>query len=226
MPDAGVVRRRRWHGRGAARMSGVRRHVYALDRLRVLAPLLAAGFACAANAAESIYIGSRLELFVDDYLIERLDGAALTLHHPTPRGVAIEHDMPWEGNVSDYHTMFRDGDIYRMYFAGAHIADLNAFTSSHKFTCYAESQDGVYWTRPKFSLVEFDGSKETNIIWAGIGRHNFAPFKDANPNCKPAERYKALAGGDGGLVAFTSPDGIHWSLVSKKPVITRGHFGS
>ena len=181
-------------------------------------------------ATEPIRIGSRLELFVDDYLIDELDGAELTLHHPTPREVAIEHDMPWEGNVSDYHTMFQDGDIFRMYYSGDHVLSLDPFRGRGKsYTCYAESDDGIHWKKPKLGLVEFKGSKENNIIWAGIGTHNFAPFKDANPDCKPAEKYKALASQPTGiweLVAFVSPDGIHWSLVSDKPVITKGSFDS
>jgi hypothetical protein len=41
-------------------------------------------------------------------------------------------------------------------------------------------------------------------------------------------RYKALAGikSEGGLFAFKSGDGIHWSLMSDKPVITNGAFDS
>ena len=36
-------------------------------------------------------IGSRRELFVDDLLIDRLDGARLKLHQPKPGGVAIRY---------------------------------------------------------------------------------------------------------------------------------------
>jgi hypothetical protein len=54
--------------------------------------------------------------------------------------------------------------------------------------------------------------------------HNFTPFKDANPACKPDEQYKALAGGP--LYAYKSADGIHWSLLADQPVITQGAFDS
>ncbi len=30
------------------------------------------------------------------------------------------HDAPWEGNTSGYHTVFKDDDIYRMYYRGSH----------------------------------------------------------------------------------------------------------
>ncbi len=172
-----------------------------------------------------IDIGSRLEPFVDDYLIDKINGARLTLHKPTPRKVAIAHDKPWEGNVCFYHTVFRDGDHFKMYHRGAHY-DEQTEKITHQVVCYAESKDGIHWTKPELGLIEFDGSKKNNIIWDGIGSHNFAPFKDANPNCKPDEKYKALASGQGGLYAFKSPDGIHWTLMSEEPVITEGAFDS
>ena len=48
---------------------------------------------------EVIDIFSRRELFVDQYLIDRMEGTELKLHHPMPREVAIVHDAPWEGNT-------------------------------------------------------------------------------------------------------------------------------
>ena len=69
-----------------------------------------------------IDIGSRRELFVDDFVIDKLTGEAeLRLHHPTPREIAIVHDEPWEGSGSGYHTVLQDGDLYRMYHRGSHL---------------------------------------------------------------------------------------------------------
>jgi hypothetical protein len=179
-----------------------------------------------ARADDPIDIGSRRELFVDRHLIDKLDGARLTLHRPQTRGVAIVHDQPWEGNTCFYHSVFRDGDRYRMYYRGSH--HVPGQSASHQTVCYAESNDGVTWTKPKLGLVEFDGSKENNIIWDGVGRHNFVPFKDPNPECKSEATYKAVGGSkhEGGLFAFQSSDAIHWSLMSDKPVITDGAFDS
>ena len=178
------------------------------------------------SSQAAVDIGSRLELFVDDYLIEKMDGASLTLHKPIPREVAIVHDAPWEGNISAYHTVFPDGDIFRMYYRGAHY-DGNTRKQTHQVVCYAQSHDGIHWTKPELGLVEFNGSKANSIAWDGHGSHNFAPFKDANPNCNLDEKYKALAGNrKKGLFAFQSPDGIHWSLMREEPVITKGAFDS
>jgi len=172
-------------------------------------------------------IGSRRELFVDDYLIDQLSGARQVLHRPTEREVAIVHDEPWEGNASLYHTVFQDGDLYRMYYRGSHlIVGETSLGKSHEFICYAESKDGIHWIKPKLGLVEFKGSKDNNIILTGPVVHNFAPMKDTNPACKPDERYKGLGGIGGGLRAYKSADGIHWSPMSPNPVITKGAFDS
>jgi hypothetical protein len=177
-------------------------------------------------AHEPIEIGSRLEPLIDDYLIEQLDGAELTLHKPTPREVAVVFDKPWEGNTSAYPTVFQDGEKFRMYFRGSHYDEKTRKNTHPEFVCYAESRDGIHWTKPELGQVEFRGSKKNNIVWSGIGSHDFAPMKDTNPDCPPDEQYKAMGRGEGGLYAFTSADGIRWSLVSEKPVITKGAFDS
>jgi len=183
------------------------------------------------KAAEPIQIGSRLELFVDDYLIDQLSGdAQLRLHKPEPKEVVLTTDKPWEGNTSAYYTVFEDDGLYRMYYRGSHYDEATRKSAHREFACYAESKDGIHWTKPELGLFEFEGSKLNNIVWDGVGRHDFTPFKDANPNCDPAAKYKALGRGHPdrprGLYAFKSPDGIHWTLMSEKPVITKGAFDS
>ena len=183
------------------------------------------------KAAEVVDIGSRLEVLVDDRMIERLEGGAeLQLHRPIPREVAIVHDEAWEGNNTAYHTVIQDGDVYRMYYRGSQMDLTN---DKLKFVhpqliCYAQSRDGIVWEKPKLGLFEFEGSKENNIIWTGKGCHNFAPMMDANPDCPPEAKYKGLGGlpGEGGLYAFQSADGIHWEMMREEPVITTGAFDS
>ena len=194
--------------------------------------LAAATVAVTLGAAPPIDIGSRLEPMVDDYLVESLNGVTLTLHEPVAREVAVVHDQPWEGNSCAYHTVFQDGDLYRMYYRGDHNPP-GAFSHTREghveVTCYAESKDGIHWTKPALGLVEFQKSKQNNIVLSGPGAHNLAPFKDANPACKPEQRYKALGWdntGSKGLLAFQSPDGIRWTLMQAKPVITKGAFDS
>jgi hypothetical protein len=180
-------------------------------------------------ADEPIDIGNRRELFVDSYLIESLDGAQRKLHHPVANEIAIVHDAPWEGAGSGYHSVITDGDLYRMYYRGSALGVTDgALKLGRQVYCYAESHDGIHWEKPNLGLHEYNSSKQNNIIWTGVGTHNFAPFLDAHPECPPESRFKALAGTakEGGLFAFHSPDGIHWSLMHKDPVVTEGAFDS
>lgn len=185
------------------------------------------GQASGAESTDVRRLGDRRELFVDDYLIERLEGAALTAHRPLPREVVISCEEPWEGNTSAYFTLFQDGDRFRMYYRGGHW-DVEKKREAHpEFTCYAESSDGVTWHKPKLGLFEFRGSKENNIVWAGEGTHCFTPFKDANPACPAESRYKALSGSyQRGLHAYHSADGLKWQRTRPEAVITDGDFDS
>src|SRR3989304_1317843 len=132
-----------------------------------------------AQGDSPIDIGTRLELFVDDFLTERMDGTTLRLHHPVPRETAIVFDRPWEGNTSAYITVFRDGDIFRMYYRGSHW-DAESDAYSDQVVCFAESGNAVFWRKPELGLYPYEGSKKNNIVWRGLGAPNFTPFKDAN----------------------------------------------
>ena len=189
---------------------------------------LVAMLSCAAAARPEPVreLASRRELFVDDWLVDRSDGVSLRLGAPTPREVAIVFDRPWEGNVSTYVTVFEDDGVFRMYYRGAHYDVATKTTTHPEYVCYAESDDGRAWIKPELGLVEFDGSTANNIVWDGIGSHNFAPFLDANPNAAPEAKHKALASGEGGLYAFRSADGVRWELMDDAPVITEGAFDS
>jgi len=115
------------------------------------------------------YVGGRLELFVDDYLIESMGGAAsLELHQPMRREIVFKTDAPWEGNAAAYQSVFKDGDIYRLYYHGVHYrhsGEPAQAREDHPWNlCYAESTDGINWTRPELGLFEFNGSKANNII--------------------------------------------------------------
>ncbi len=191
-------------------------------------------------AAEPIDIGSRLELLVDDFLIDSMEGGArLELHHPVRREIVMKTDAPWEGNASAYQSVFQDGDVYRMYYHGVHYRHSGPTAQTledHPWVfCYAESDDGIHWRRPELGLFEFGGSKANNIILTremleeiGGDPAHTAAFFDANPACPPDAKYKIMIVGSKprGLYALKSADGIRFSLVSKEPLLTSGAFDS
>lgn len=183
-------------------------------------------------AADALDIGSRRELFVDHFLIERLDGARLQLHSPRPAGTVLHLDKPWEGIVSNYITIIHEAEkgIYHMYYRGRpEPTAADASREAHEVACYARSEDGIHWLRPDLGLFEVAGTRRNNVVLAEPKNvtHNFVPFLDRRPGVAPDRRWKAVGGtGKQGLFGFVSPDGIHWKPVKAEPLIRKGAFDS
>ncbi len=166
-------------------------------------------------------IGSRLELFVDGYLIDTMQGVTQKLHSPVRQDVALQCNMPWEGPVSYSVHVIEDDGLYRMYYRGCR----SEAEWDKRVECYAESTDGIHWTRPNLGLYEFDGSKENNILYGtDFVEVNLAPFIDPNPDVPDSERYKAIANmlgnvdGRNAVMGLVSSDGIHWKLIQPEPI--------
>jgi hypothetical protein len=160
-------------------------------------------------------IGSRRELFVDRFLIDRLENATLKLHEPR-----LAPTMTEPADNLEYGTVIKDGDLFRLYTRDARGSKFDGDTT--EVTRYCESSDGIHWTKPKLGLVEITGSKDNNVILHEAPYcHNFSPFLDQRPGVSSEERFKALAGTvKSGLIAFISADGIHWKKLRPEPVVT------
>ena len=187
----------------------------------------------------AINIGSRLELLVDDFMVHELTGEArLQLHRPVRREIVLRTNAPWEGNGSAYQSVFQDGDRIRLYYRGGHHVASKAFETdkrSWETVCLAESADGLHWTRPELGIIDFRGSTKNNLILdaamvseVGGSPAHTAVFKDANPDCPPAELYKIVMYGTKprGLYLLVSGDGIDFRLKSTEPFMTTGAFDS
>lgn len=188
------------------------------------------------RATEPLELGGRREIFSDRFLIERLEGAALRLATPRREEAVVRFDAPWELGVN-YATVLKDGDLYRLYYRGRLPAAADARAIGEEVTCYAESRDGVHWTKPNLGVVRC-GERETNIMLGPdpVRRitHNFAPYLDPRPDVPVAERFKAVGGVfndnggsktdaaearvSGGLYRYVSADGIHWRLFAPEPI--------
>ena len=163
-----------------------------------------------------ITIGNRLEVFFDDYIVDTERSTAKTkLWQPVRRGAAIVCDEAWEGNACGYPNIFyAEGKWYMYYRASAYVGGTSYF-------CRAESVDGITFTKPKFGIVEINGSSENNafldkaMVEALGAKHmnDFYAFYDENPACPAEERYKAVmsTAGDETLISLVSPDGLHFT---------------
>lgn len=170
-----------------------------------------------------VEIGTRVEMFVDEWLIEEKRGLSLKLHPPRREEIVLSFDQPWEGKGSGYVTVIQEHDKIRLYYRGIGSSAMN--DDRNQVTCYAESTDGIHFVKPQLGLFEYEGSTANNIVWRGRLSHNFSPFPDRSPHASPELRYKAVAGIDE-LVAFGSADGIHWQKLREEPILTDGDFDS
>jgi len=169
-----------------------------------------------------ISLGTRRELFWDDYLVNTSrTSAALRQHEPRIEEISLTFDKPWEGDGCDYFAILRPGEKYLMYYLAWHMysKDLTRHTADIANICLLESSDGIRWERPELGVTEFDGSLSNNIIAKSrddeLGSmDNFTPFLDTNPDCPADERIKATVGFDHNrqpeLWCYCSGDGVHF----------------
>jgi len=181
------------------------------------------------NNKNILDLGDRRELFIDDHIVDHKDSAIKRIfHEPVPRGTVFSFDQPWEGNSCGMLSVFRDEDIYRMYYraSGYEIKNKRAITLNPERTAYAYSYDGINWTRPKL-----ENSGCNNLM----PEHFTAVFKDTNPKVSAKEKYKAISVktrssdldryGRFTILGWTSPDGLNWKQISESPVYSKINRG-
>lgn len=153
-------------------------------------------------------------------------GLRITLNRPT----VLDHpvmvgETDADASGASVSTVIHDGGVYRMWYA-AWPREWN-LEDVVTVAC-AESDDGLNWRRPKYSMIECSGSKENNLI--------DLPFQSTSiiidPDAGPAKRYRAFGYSDPrkfrgrfpqkvnrlGYYTAYSADGLHWELDSSDPI--------
>ncbi|MBO9595111.1 MAG: hypothetical protein J7599_19560 [Niabella sp.] len=177
-----------------------------------------------------IVLKNTRELFVDDYLIDRLVQVIAKPGEPVSCGPALKLDRPWEGKFSGaYVSVLFDGSRYRMYYRGTGLAK----EVDKNVTCYAESDDGIHWNKPALNLYHVSGHPGNNIVLPGdplLATHNLSVMYDNRPGVPAGERFKAVGGVASspkravrGLYRYVSADGIHWRIKDSVPLFKDGY---
>ena len=172
---------------------------------------------------DPISIADERQLFVDDFWIDELDsGVERRLHPPVRRNAAIRADNPWEKGGVSYMVAFPDQGKFRAWYR----CDCQMPPEDERVPLigYAESDDGITWEKPSLGVIEYESSRDNNLVWAGPG-NNMAPFRDDSPGAREDERYKAIVRA-GDIYALTSPDGLTWQLMQVDPILTDRPFDS
>ena len=174
------------------------------------------------NDRAPIHIGTDRQLFVDDFWIAAAKDVTRRLHEPVQREIVIAAEHPWERGGVSYMVTFREGARFRAWYRCDQEMPIQG--ERQTLIAYAESADGIHWEKPRLGLIEFQGSKDNNLVWTGPG-NNMSPFLDLNPDVPDEEQYKAIVR-TGDILALVSPDGLRWRLMQDEPILTDRPFDS
>jgi hypothetical protein len=97
-------------------------------------------------------------LFLDPAFVQQATNVSLHVNPPQRREAVITHDKPWEQLMITLFLTVRDENgKLRMWYICRDKAN-------HPNVAYAESTDGVYWTKPNLGIVEYNGSTSNNLV--------------------------------------------------------------
>ena len=167
----------------------------------------------------------RSYLLLDKRNIDRVENAALRVsraekdsHNPL-----FKEDKAWEVRFDNlYANVRRDAasGLYQCWYSPFIVDEAVGNTPAadkakipykprkrEMGVCYAESRDGIAWTKPELGLVEFEGSKSNNLVVRGP--HGSGIYFDRH-EVDPSRRYKMFYEERGISGAF-STDGKRWS---------------
>jgi hypothetical protein len=133
----------------------------------------------------------------------------------------LKADMPWEDSRISQGTVMHDGGKYRLWYSALSMSFFDKESDTGDYLCYAESEDGYHWVKPKLGVVSLAGSKDNNLV---SGDEN-GPYPGrgtifVDPTASSEERYKLIykasvykKGIESPMRGATSADGIRWKRI-------------
>lgn len=170
-----------------------------------------------------------------------------------PANPVLKHGpegAPDHGHAIMYGSVLHIGGKFRMWYLGMSqtMIERGQAPGWWRPMCYAESDDGVRWTKPDLGLVEFNGSKKNNIclveseVYSLSRVNDFLTVIHEPDDPDPARRFKCayiahppfedVRGGRSKIgpderrwaafVCATSADGLSWKVVGDHPMNAGG----
>ena len=152
------------------------------------------------------HIGTKKQLFLDDCMVESVKHGAFVMNNAVKYrdNPVIRRDRSWEGNNLHYGAVLYDDvdKLFKLWYSSLHYSaterirkksGLMVPSKTSRGIGYAISKDGYNWEKPNLGRVEFEGSKDNNIV----GSDGWLSFKggifiDRN-EADSAKRFKAMA---------------------------------
>ncbi|MBL9206180.1 MAG: hypothetical protein JNN01_13905 [Opitutaceae bacterium] len=199
----------------------------------------------APDGDRAVVIGRNKQLLFDDHVIAERQNVSRVFNpaEKVDRNPIMVGEKPWEGKTIYVGNVLYDDEegIFKMWYWVLRMSYqvpakpysqyenlLRAAKYQESFLpCYATSKDGLRWERPNLGLVEFEGSKDNNLLPpVSDGRmHNYAGIVKDRRDPDSTRRYKAVAWrpkdakGEFGVGVYFSPDGLHWTASALNPVV-------
>lgn len=187
--------------------------------------------------------GDAVLLAVDDVSLPLKRNLAYFITKPEVRAEPVltpsrdHRDAPDYLATHFYGTVLHDEGTFRMWYYPCHLgrnpdwpqelaeqADHWTVDIVPGPLCYAESDDGIHWTKPNLGQLLFKGNRDNNAIALPSAlTANACVIKDAS-DPDPARRYKLAFWSQYDPYEYptmrlaTSPDGIHWSAAEEPPL--------
>jgi hypothetical protein len=168
-------------------------------------------------------------LAVDDYALPLRRNLCYYLSTPTVRPEPVltpsRDDPTAPDHVAShfYGTVLQEGGRFRMWYYGLGW-DPEPPKLREGPICYAESEDGLHFTKPDLGQLEVKGSRHNNALGLPetMTEGAFVIRDDDDPD--PARRYKMVYENFPAHRRFmsarmaTSPDGVHWTPGPDGPI--------
>lgn len=166
-----------------------------------------------------------LLLAIDDQSLQNKESLVLTLSQPKVRQAPVLTPEWGNSNAPDsmashfYGTVLYDQGKYRMwYYAVSLRAQPDDFMQGP--VCYAQSNDGIHWTKPNLGQVKINGSTDNNAVKLSDEMTQCAAVIIDQDDPDPKRRYKMIYMVLANTWVFrsaTSADGIHWDVPNIHP---------
>jgi hypothetical protein len=158
------------------------------------------------EAARPLDVGLGPQLFLDDYLIDRLEGLARRVEQPRRLDRPVL-DSKTFGTTQPYLTALRDPETkgFRLWY------------NRGSAVWHAESDDGARWANPRVAWDLPRAYGASLVDDHGREKDPERRFKLANWQATRAKEDRP--GDDGGLYVGFSPDGLRWAAYQKNPVL-------
>lgn len=167
-------------------------------------------------------LGRQTQLLVDETLVASQQNVRFHVTSIEKAGVPlISPDEPWEGTAVQISGVVKDPREggFKMWYVTHAEAGSGKVPGAR--TCYAESADGVQWTKPRLGLVDFQGSKQNGLVQdsrTGAAAPAFDCVVWDPRSGEEARRFKALVMTTRGCELWLSEDGQRWAPYDHNPV--------